>query len=516
VAQVHATGVANGLGINSGDELVAVGDVDVTTANWAELVQRLSTRPVVARFCRKPTAQQSEAGQDSGGLLSSVGSSLLTVARNAVPVKAANAPVAVEPNDSRLQCELERLSTLLKARDREVAELLGKLGQREEALRILEAGDAAAGGALVDAARFAQERLALSQQVEQLQARADEAEGAADALREQFARAKEQCAEEARQKEEQRSQATALAEQCDTLMKQFESLRATCQNLSLDAQGKAELEGQVQELMRMNAQWQHAHHALSSESEGLRQRAENLQQLQAEVEQLRRVEATCVALQSRLHEAEGQIEAAREEAEHLNNARQSDYETIHRLQALLDSMHETGESEAGQLETELLERSRECAALRRQSEEHRRRVDELLQWQSDMREIAEEGRALKSEVTTLKQDLATCCEEKRALSGVVDRCVEKLERDSRERPHLVDKRMVTQMVAAYLEQRENPRQAQEIIAKMADLLGFTSAEREQVGLSQQRRTLAQLLEEPASLADLSDRFMDFLLEEAEG
>merc|ERR1712190_611147 len=101
-------------------------------------------------------------------------------------------------------------------------------------------------------------------------------------------------------------------------------------------------------------------------------------------------------------------------------------------------------------------------------------------------------------------------QEKLKLSDVVERCVEKLEKESRERPHLVDKRMVTQMIAAYLEQRDTPRQSQEIMARMADLLGFTAAEREQVGLSQRRKTLLEQ-QEPASFADIADGFVDFLL-----
>ncbi|CAK9115174.1 Uncharacterized protein SCF082_LOCUS53314 [Durusdinium trenchii] len=64
-----------------------------------------------------------------------------------------------------------------------------------------------------------------------------------------------------------------------------------------------------------------------------------------------------------------------------------------------------------------------------------------------------------------------------------------MEVDSRERPFLVDKRMVTQMLAAYLEQRDHPGPQQEIMAKMADLLGFSTSEREQVGLSQKRSVL---------------------------
>merc|ERR1719458_100629 len=103
----------------------------------------------------------------------------------------------------------------------------------------------------------------------------------------------------------------------------------------------------------------------------------------------------------------------------------------------------------------------------------------------------------------LKTTLQTVESEKSALNNVVERCVEKLEKESRERPHLVDKRMVTQMVAAYLEQRDNPREQLEIMSRMADLLGFTTDERKQVGLSQKRRSLLEQEEEPTGLAELS-------------
>merc|ERR1712194_524761 len=99
-------------------------------------------------------------------------------------------------------------------------------------------------------------------------------------------------------------------------------------------------------------------------------------------------------------------------------------------------------------------------------------------------------------------------QETTTLNGVVERCLEKMEKDSMERPHLVDKRMVTQMVAAYLEQQDHHQQQQEILARMADLLGFTTEERNQVGLTQKRRTLVDQ-EEPTGLNELTDRFVDF-------
>merc|ERR1712203_1299830 len=113
-------------------------------------------------------------------------------------------------------------------------------------------------------------------------------------------------------------------------------------------------------------------------------------------------------------------------------------------------------------------------------------------------------------------DLEASQQEQKTLNSVLEQCLAKLEKEGQERPHLVDKRMVTQMVAAYLEQRDNPRQQQEIMARMADLLGFTAAEREQVGLSQRRRTLLEQQGEPTGLAEPSDAFVDFLYEESEG
>merc|ERR1719414_1216223 len=96
---------------------------------------------------------------------------------------------------------------------------------------------------------------------------------------------------------------------------------------------------------------------------------------------------------------------------------------------------------------------------------------------------------------------------------LVERCVAKLEKESLERPFLVDKRMVTQMMAAYLQQRDYPKQQLEIASKMADLLGFTIAERELVGLKDKRRTLLE--PSPTGLMDLTSRFVDFLIGESE-
>jgi len=163
VNKVHDNGVASGLNIAPGDELIAVADSPVNEAPWADLVQRLGSRPVVARFRRAAAVGQvrPEAAQEGGRgfSLSSIGSSLLTGAL----VPAAREAQQPPQDSSRLQAEVERLGTLLKARDGDVAEVEGRLRQREEALRLLEAGDANAAGL----AGLAQEREACFADAEQ-------------------------------------------------------------------------------------------------------------------------------------------------------------------------------------------------------------------------------------------------------------------------------------------------------------------------------------------------------------
>jgi len=264
----------------------------------------------------------------------------------------------------------------------------------------------------------------------------------------------------------------------------------------------------------MNAQWQQAHQNLNAQSEDLRARALGSHQLQSEVARLRQFEQAILDMEAQLCEAERQLEQKTQEAANMAALNEGNALTIHRLQGELESMHENGESQAGQLEGELLERSREIVTLRREKEEHQRKLEEFMKQQEARGRDSEDAKALRLELDDLRQSLEAAQEEKKTLNGVIERCLGKMEKDSKERPHLVDKRMVTQMLAAYLEQRDNPGPQQEIIAKMADLLGFTSAEREQVGLSQRRKTLADM-QEPQGLADLSDRFVDFLMEESE-
>jgi len=296
-------------------------------------------------------------------------------------------------------------------------------------------------------------------------------------------------------------------------MKQLESVSETCQNLTMDSQQKSGLEGQVNELLRMNAQWQQAHQNLNAESESMRQRLVQVEQLQLEVRRLEPFEAAAREMELRLQDTEQSLEQHRNALIEAQQLRSHDSTAVQRLQLEMESLRESQESQVSQLEAQLMESSSEKVRLQREKDDLQHRMEELLQRQQDNSQAAEDGKGLRRENETLRQELAMSQEEQKNLNTVVERCLAKMEIDSRERPFLVDKRMVTQMLAAYLEQRDHPKAQQEILTKMADLLGFSTSEREQVGLSHKRKS--PLTEDPADLSDLTDRFVDFLLEESE-
>merc|ERR1719161_792743 len=264
----------------------------------------------------------------------------------------------------------------------------------------------------------------------------------------------------------------------------------------------------------MNAQWQQVHHGLNQETEHLRQRTAATEHLQSEVAQLRNYQNQCQELGQRLREVEAYSEELRAQAETLRGEKAGDQSTIQRLQATIESIQENTDSEAGHLEAELLQRHREGVSLRLELEEARKRIDELFRERVEAKEDMDSGRQLKGEVARLEADLESTRKEKEALDDVVKRCLDKLQKIGLEQPYQVDKRMVTQMIAAFLEQRDNPRNQNEVMAKMADLLGFTSAERAQVGLKDKRKGLS-LEPEPASFEELTAQFVDFLHEEVE-
>ncbi|CAE7903215.1 LanA, partial [Symbiodinium microadriaticum] len=284
----------------------------------------------------------------------------------------------------------------------------------------------------------------------------------------------------------------------------------------------------LQEVLQRSQETSQVAHAGSTENERLRQelaqsreelmrcvaKLQDGERLQLEIRRLLPFEEASKELETRLREAELQLEQRSQAMTELQRQHAADAASIQRLQGDLLSIQETGESQAGQLESALLERNKECATLRRERNEAQQKLQEVLQRSQENLQVADAGRALSTENERLQQELAQSREELKSLNSVVERCVAKMEAESRERPFLVDKRMVTQMLAAYLEQRENPGPQLEILNKMADLLGFTSAEREQVGLSQKRKTPLQM-QEPQGLADLTDRFVDFLMEESE-
>merc|ERR1712135_156895 len=129
--------------------------------------------------------------------------------------------------------------------------------------------------------------------------------------------------------------------------------------------------------------WQMAHQALSQETEFLRQRTAELQQLETEVVQLRHFAHTYQGLQQRLLQVETSLLTETDEKR--------------RLQGESSALQDSGAMNAGQLEAELLERSCEHASVRREADEHRRQVDELRRQQRNWQVELQESRGLKLE-----------------------------------------------------------------------------------------------------------------------
>merc|ERR1719329_753202 len=162
-------------------------------------------------------------------------------------------------------------------------------------------------------------------------------------------------------------------------------------------------------------------------------------------------------LDERIRETEAQLsasQAARSEA-------------VRMLKDVIGSLQLTGE------DLTALSGSEDPSSLRREMQERRWRGEELRRCLDGWQEASEATTSfLKAHAEALK--------EKDEMSRLVEGCVEKLEKETRERPHLCDKRLVMQMLATYLEQQGNPRQQLEICSKMADVLGFSMSERQQV------------------------------------
>uniref|UniRef100_A0A7S0ZXR3 PDZ domain-containing protein n=1 Tax=Noctiluca scintillans TaxID=2966 RepID=A0A7S0ZXR3_NOCSC len=476
-------GISEGLGICSGDELLSLNGQSVVGVRWAEVERRLQARPLKLTLQRRITKQ--------------------AVSKQEIT------RIDVKLENNRLKTEIKNLTTALHGRDDEVKDLEKLVKLKEETLNALES----ASGSAQDLSTFAMQCAALQQQVESLAERLLDAERKAEECQFERKKALEKVADESLHRETAQEALTGLSERCNTLEADCQKLRRGNAALQLQAKEKVTLEGEVQKLADMNIQWQMAHQALSQETEFLRQRTAELQQLETEVVQLRHFAHTYQGLQQRLLQVETSLLTQTDENRRLQGESSALQDTVQRLQSVLEAVQDSGAMNAGQLEAELLERSCEHASVRREADEHRRQVDELRRQQRNWQVELQESRGLKLENEGLKQTLASVLQERDALKNVVERCVAKLEKESLERPFLVDKRMVTQMMAAYLQQRDYPKQQLEIASKMADLLGFTIAERELVGLKDKRRTLLE--QSPTGLMDLTSRFVDFLIEESE-
>lgn len=191
----------------------------------------------------------------------------------------------------------------------------------------------------------------------------------------------------------------------------------------------------------------------------------------------------------------GVDERLRETEAQLSASQAARIEAVRMLQDVIGSLQLVGESLPLDPSN-----SENPSTLRREMQERRWRGEEIRRCRDSWQEASEATASfLKAHEQTVK--------EKEEISRMVEGCIEKLEKETSERPHLCDKRLVTQMLASYLEQQGNPRQQLEICSKMADVLGFSMSERQQVGLSQRAK---------ANSEAVAGSFAEYLLGQSEG
>lgn len=173
-------------------------------------------------------------------------------------------------------------------------------------------------------------------------------------------------------------------------------------------------------------------------------------------------------------EMEARLQSQTATCELLQRQNDASCATLQNYQNLLEAYEDAGEVNVITLKAELTEKKGEAATLQEELEECHRRIEDLLQEQQNSMRAAEQ-------VVSLQDALRSSEEEKGKLSGDLNRYLQKMEKYGEERAHMVDKRLVVHMVGTFMAKRDELTHHEEILARMADVLGFTLEERSEVG-----------------------------------
>lgn len=175
--------------------------------------------------------------------------------------------------------------------------------------------------------------------------------------------------------------------------------------------------------------------------------------------QLRVFEQAVGDIQERLVSAEAQVEVKTAELNLLQSERTESRATIERLELLVENMQDTSESQRGQWEAELLEKSLEAAGLRRQVEQQRRQLEELTCAQeaekAELLARSQEAAELRRQVEQQRGQLEDLSRVQQAEQA------ELLER----RLEAVELRRQVEQQQRQLEELHNVRRAEQVVAR---------------------------------------------------
>jgi len=300
------------------------------------------------------------------------------------------------------------------------------------------------------------------------------------------------------------------------LMAQFQQLQVQCARISSLEEEKSILEGQLQQLMkscgelqRQNAEWQQEREGLVLEATQLRNRAGDAQQLESRLSQASQSAHQLAVSQQAEEKLRHELRSVQDELSAEKAARAAEADGAGSLRDMIEAMHEEHQSAVSMLEAELSDKRSYCFRLERTLETRDQTIDQMRQEASISSQAVSATQDDRSELHKMIEALKA---ENASLNAAVEQCVRKLQERPDESPFMVDKRLVIQMVIALVEQGSTPAKQHEIKQRMADSLGFTQVEREQIGVLPK----AQRLSDSARyvVGGLADMFVEFLNTEA--
>jgi len=445
VQKIHPNCVASDLNIDVGDILIRLNNEPVPRA-WNDFVAKVSKRPVVATFFRAQEEEEHHEAEQKKGLFG--GFKLKT------PV------IGGHKNSEEMQELSKKCEDLKQERDNALAML-------RSTEKVLDTMGADGPEGLVTKALEESKRLEMLEQ---------------------------------EKKQAERLHMDELQRQNDkygSLLQQFDALQDTAaalkneagrnSKLAIDLQKAEEVNTQLKDKLaeKKSHQKESRSHASddSAVSKDFKRRNEDLEK------QLRSTHAKLEEAQQAYHDQHSQIE----QLENMIETLEAD---VHNTDGASGAELLGALSDNRQLQRKVDELEKEKASTTKLRRERDERYSEMEMNFNMSRNHLEK---MASEVDRMKAELVNAQE-------VSHQAIYKLRKDMEDRPFLVDKRMCVQMLVAYL---NAPKSSNiEILQRMADSLGFTKEERQQLGL--ERGVFGSGEEGGRSGSQLATGFMDFL------